>query len=133
QRRLVPRISHSGNERSPFLSAGLVLSGAYAAYFGPALGILLLGVLGLFIAQSMQHLNAIKILLAGFANFLAAATYAFLAPVEWRYALCLMAASLLGGHLGANLARRVSGETLRIAIALAGLMAASVLAVRAFG
>jgi uncharacterized protein len=133
QPRLTPRISHAGNERSPFLSVGLLLSGAYAAYFGSAVGILLLGLLSLFVADSMQHLNAMKIFLAGIANLLAAITYAFLAPVDWRYAICLMVSSLIGGRLGVKLARRVSGEALRVAIALVGLVVAAVLAVRAFG
>jgi len=48
----------------------------------------------------------------------AAVAYAFLAPVEWRYALTLMVASLVGGRTGALLARRVTGETLRLAIAV---------------
>jgi uncharacterized protein len=133
QPRLTPRISHAGNEHSPFLTAGLVFSGAYAAYFGSAVGIMLLGLLGLFVAESMQHLNAIKILLAGFANTLAALTYAFLAPVHWDYAVVLAVSSLIGGRLGAKLARRVSGETLRVVIAVLGLGVAAVLAVRAFG
>jgi uncharacterized membrane protein YfcA len=75
QPRLAKRISHAGDEHSPFLTAGLVFSGAYAAYFGSAVGILLLGLLGLFVAESIQHLNAIKILLAGFANLLATIAY----------------------------------------------------------
>ncbi|HVY97421.1 MAG TPA: sulfite exporter TauE/SafE family protein [Solirubrobacterales bacterium] len=133
QPRLNARIAGAGDERSPFLAAGLVFSGAYAAYFGSAVGILLLGLLALFVADSMQHLNGLKILLAGCANLLAAVTYAFLASVEWRYALCLMVASLLGGRLGARYARRVDGETLRVAIALLGLVVAAVLAWRAFG
>jgi uncharacterized membrane protein YfcA len=133
QPRLTARISHAGNERSPFLSAGLLLSGAYAAYFGSAVGILLLGILSLFVADTMQHLNAMKIFLAGIANLLAAVAYAFLAPVDWRYAVALMVSSLVGGRLGVKLARRVSGESLRVAIALIGLVVAVVLAVRAFG
>ena len=44
-----------------------------------------------------------------------------------------MVSSLIGGRLGANLARRVSGDVLRIGIALVGLLVAAVLAVRAFG
>jgi uncharacterized protein len=133
QPRLTPHISHAGDEHSPFLTVGLLVSGAYAAYFGSAVGILLLGLLGLFIAASMQRLNAIKILLAGIANLLAALAYAFLAPVDWRYALTLMVASLFGGRAGAQLARRVSGDTLRVAIAIIGLGVAAVLAIRAYG
>jgi uncharacterized membrane protein YfcA len=133
QPRLTPRIAHAGNEHSPFLSAGLIFSGAYAAYFGSAVGILLLGLLAVFVADTMQHLNAIKILLAGIANLLAAIAYAFLAPVDLRYAVCLAVSSLIGGRLGAKLARRVSGDVLRVGIAVIGLLVAAVLAVRAFG
>ena len=133
QPRLTPRIAHAGNEHSPFLTAGIFLSGAYAAYFGSAVGILLLGLLALFVSDSMQHLNAIKILLAGIANLLAAIAYAFLASVDWRYALCLMVSSLVGGRFGVTVARRISGELLRVGIALVGLAVAVVLAVRAFG
>ncbi|HEV7481602.1 MAG TPA: sulfite exporter TauE/SafE family protein [Solirubrobacterales bacterium] len=133
QPRLTARMSHAGDERSPWLTAGLLFSGAYAAYFGSAVGILLLGLLGLFAADSMQHLNGLKILLAGIANLLAAVAYAFLATVDWRFAVCLMVSSLVGGRLGAKLARRVNGDVLRVAIALIGLVVAAVLAWRAFG
>jgi uncharacterized protein len=133
QPRLTARMSHAGDERSSWLTAGLLFSGAYAAYFGSAVGILLLGLLGLFVADSMQHLNGLKILLAGIANLLAAVAYAFLAAVDWRFAVCLMVSSLVGGRLGAKLARRVNGDVLRIAIALIGLVVAAVLAWRAFG
>lgn len=133
QPQLTPRIAHAGNEHSPFLTAGLVFSGAYAAYFGSAVGILLLGLLALFVADSIQHLNAIKILLAGVANLLASLAYSFFADVQWKYAVCLWASSLVGGWFGAKLARRFSGEVLRVAIALGGLVVAAVLAVRAFG
>lgn len=132
QPQLTPRIAAGGNEHSPILVGGLFLAGAYAAYFGSAAGILLLGLLGLFVADSMQHLNAIKILVSGAANLLATIAYAFLAPVEWKYAVCLWIASLVGGWFGARVARRISGETLRVAIAIAGLAIAVVLALRAF-
>jgi uncharacterized membrane protein YfcA len=133
QPRLTARISQAGDEHSPLLTAGLLFSGAYAAYFGSAVGILLLGLLGLFVADSMQHLNGLKILLAGIANLLAAVAYAFLAAVDWRFAVCLMVSSLVGGRIGARYARRVDGDTLRVAIAIIGLVVAAVLAWRAFG
>jgi uncharacterized protein len=133
QPRLTARMASASDEGSPLLTAGLLLSGAYAAYFGSAVGILLLALLGLFVADSMQHLNGLKILLAGVANLLAAVAYAFLADVDWRFAVCLMVSSLIGGRLGAQLARRISGDVLRVAIALIGLIVAAVLAWRAFG
>ena len=60
QPRLTTRVSHAGNERSPYLLIGLVLAGAYAAYFGSAVGIMLIAILGLFVLDSMQRLNATR-------------------------------------------------------------------------
>jgi uncharacterized membrane protein YfcA len=131
QPRLTPRISHAGNERSPYLLGGIFFCGAYGAYFGAAVSILILAILALFVADTIQHLNGMKILLAGCANLVGAVAYAFLAPVDWRYAVTIMVSSFLGGRVGAHYARRIPGDPLRIAIAAVGLIVAAVLAVRA--
>jgi uncharacterized membrane protein YfcA len=133
QPRLARSLSHAGNEHSPFLYAGLLLAGAYAAYFGSAVGVMLLAILTLFVADSVQRLNGIKIILAGFANLLAAIAYAFLANVHWDLAVALMVSSLIGGRAGAVLARKVSGDTLRVAIAVLGLLVAAILGVQVYG
>jgi uncharacterized membrane protein YfcA len=133
QPRLVPHISHAGNERSPFLLVGIAFCGAYQAYFGSAVSILVFALLALFVADTLQHLNAIKIVLAGCSNLLAAVVFAFLAPVDWRYALTIMISSFAGGRVGAHYARRIPSDPLRISIAAIGLAVAAVLAVRAYG
>lgn len=133
QPRLVPHISHAGNERSPYLFAGIAFCGAYQAYFGSAVSILVLAILALFVADTIQHLNGMKIVIAGCSNLLAAVIYAFLAPVEWSYVAVLMVSSLLGGRVGAHYARRIPADPLRISIAVVGLVVAAVLAVEAFG
>ena len=133
QPRLARSLSHAGNERSPFLYAGLLFAGAYAAYFGSAVGVILLAILTLFVFESVQRLNGIKIILAGLANLLAAIAYAFLAPVHWSLAVALMVSSLVGGRAGAALARKVSGDALRVVIAVLGLVVAAILAVRVYG
>lgn len=132
QPRLVGHIAHAGNERSPFLIAGIFFCGAYQAYFGSAVSILVFALLALFVADTLQHLNALKIAFAGASNLLAAVIFAFLAPVNWRYAVTIMVSSFAGGRLGAHYARRIPGDPLRIAIALVGLVVAAVLAVQAF-
>jgi uncharacterized membrane protein YfcA len=131
QPRLTPRISHAGNERSPYLIGGIAFCGAYQAYFGSAVSILVFALLALFVADTFQHLNGLKILLAGCANLLAAAVYAFLAPVDWRYALTIMVSSFVGGRAGAHYARRIPPDPLRISIAAIGLVVAVILAIRA--
>ena len=132
QPRLTPRISHAGNERSPYFIAGIAFCGAYQAYFGSAVSILVFALLALFVADTLQHLNGLKILLAGCSNLLAAVVYAFLAPVDWRYALTIMVSSFAGGRVGAHFARRIPSDPLRISIAAVGLAVALVLAIRAF-
>jgi uncharacterized membrane protein YfcA len=133
QPRLTPRIAHAGNDRSPYLLGGIFVCGAYGAYFGAAVSILILALLALFIADTIQHLNGMKIVLAGGANLVGALLYAFLAPVDWRYAATIMVSSFLGGRVGAHYARRIPSRPLRLTIAAVGLVAAAVLAVRAFG
>lgn len=133
QPRLTPRISHAGNERSPYLIGGIAFCGAYQAYFGSAVSILVFALLALFVTDTLQHLNGMKILLAGCSNLLAAVVYAFLAPVDWRYALTIMVSSFVGGRIGAHYARRIPSNPLRVSIATIGLLVAAVLAVRAFG
>ena len=132
QPRLTPRISHAGNEHSPYLTAGIAFCGAYQAYFGSAVSILVFALLALFVADTLQHLNGLKILLAGCSNLLAAVVYAFLAPVDWRYAVTIMVSSFVGGRIGAHYARRIPSDPLRISIAAVGLVVALVLAIRAF-
>lgn len=133
QPRLVPHISHAGNERSPYLIAGIAFCGAYQAYFGSAVSILVFALLALFVADTLQHLNALKIAFAGCANLLAAVVFAFLAPVEWRYAVTIMVSSFVGGRVGAHYARRIPSDPLRISIAAIGLAVAAVLALRVVG
>jgi hypothetical protein len=132
QPRLTPRIAHAGNDRSPYLLAGIFFCGAYGAYFGAAVSILILAILALFVTDTLQHLNGMKIVLAGAANLAGALLYAFLAPVEWRYALTIMVSSFAGGRIGAGYARRIPSDPLRLAIAAVGLVVAAVLAARAF-
>jgi len=132
QPRLTSRLSHAGNEHSPYLTAGLLFCGAYGAYFGSAVSILLFAILALFVADTLQHLNAMKIILIGCANLLAAVAYALLAPVKWSYVAVLMVSSLAGGRVGAHYARRIPSDPLRIGIAVFGLVVALVLAVQAF-
>jgi uncharacterized membrane protein YfcA len=132
QPRLTPRIAHAGNEHSPYLTAGIAFCGAYQAYFGSAVSILVFALLALFVADTLQHLNGLKILIAGCSNLLAAVIYAFLAPVDWRYAVTIMVSSFIGGRVGAHYARRIPSDPLRISIAAVGLVVAVVLAVRAF-
>jgi uncharacterized membrane protein YfcA len=108
----------------------VLLISVYGGYFGAAIGVLLIAVLGLFLHDSLQRNNALKTSLTVVVNGVAAATFSFLGPVVWSAALTLAVATGLGGMLGAVIARRLSDRALRWAVVVIGLAAAVYSAVR---
>jgi uncharacterized protein len=117
------------HRRWALLLAVLLIS-VYGGYFGAAIGVLLIAVLGLFLHDSLQRNNALKTSLTVVVNGVAAATFSFLGPVVWSAALTLAVATGLGGMLGAVIARRLSDRALRWAVVAIGLAAAVYSAVR---
>jgi uncharacterized membrane protein YfcA len=117
------------HRRWALLLAVLLIS-VYGGYFGAAIGVLLIAVLGLFLHDSLQRNNALKTSLTVVVNGVAAATFSFLGPVVWSAALTLALATGLGGMLGAVIARRLSDRALRWAVVAIGLAAAVYSAVR---
>jgi uncharacterized membrane protein YfcA len=98
-------------------------TGVYGGYFGAAQGVLLLGFLGLFLAESIQRQNALKNVLAGVTNLVAAAFFVAAAHVDWWAAGLIAAGSALGGVLGARVGRRLSAPVLRATIVAVGVAA----------
>ncbi len=111
----------SGHARWLWVAVGL--TGVYGAYFGAAQGVLLIAVLGLGTALTLQHANAVKNVLAGAANLVAAVAFAFVAPVSWEAAGLVAIGSTLGGWLGARVARRLPVPVLRGVVVAVGVLA----------
>lgn len=122
------RIRRSGagetQHRHPALAVATFGSAVYGAFFGAGLGVMVLGVLGLFIDDQLQRLNALKGVLSLIINVVAAVYFAIAAPVAWMAALVMLPASLVGGVLGVALARRLPSTGLRVAVVLIGVAAA---------
>ncbi len=104
--------------------AGQTLAAVYGGYFGAALGVAVLALLGLTLDDSLQRLNALKALLQLVIGSVAAIGFVLLTPVAWGAVAIVGSASLIGGRVGAHLARRVSDRTLRTGIVVYGLAAA---------
>lgn len=98
-------------------------SGIYGGYFGAAQGILLLSILGLTIDDSLQRLNAIKVVAATIVNLVAGIVFMFAANVSWDAAGLIAAGSLVGGILGARFGRRLPPAALKLVIVAVGLTA----------
>jgi uncharacterized membrane protein YfcA len=103
---------------------GQTLAAVYGGYFGAALGVAVLALLGTFLDDTLQRLNALKALLQLVIGATAALGFALLTPVAWGAAAIVGAASLAGGLVGARLARRVSDRLLRGGIVAYGVVAA---------
>jgi uncharacterized membrane protein YfcA len=104
----------------------------YGGYFGAAAGVLLLALVLLGTGEGLPRSNAVKNVVLGSANAVAALGFVLLSPVAWSAALPLALGCLVGGRLGPRVVRRVPQTALRRLIALAGLALAAVLAVDAY-
>ncbi len=93
----------------------------YGGYFGAAAGVMLLALLLVALPVSLLQGNAIKNVLLGVSNAVAAIGFAIFAPVDWRAVLPLAAGALVGSRLGPVVARHLPATALRVGIALAGL------------
>ena len=102
-------------------------AGVYGGYFGAAQGVLLMAVLGIGVADSMQRHTATKNVLALLVNAVAAVVFIAVADVDWAVAGLIALGSVVGGQLGATVGRRLSPSLLRAVIALVGLTALVVL------
>lgn len=115
---------HSPTERvTPLLWSATFATGVYGGYFGAAQGVLLMGVFGVLLAESLQRQNALKNVLAGLVNALAALVFVATAHMDWAAAGLVAAGSVLGGLLGARIGRRLPPNVLRGVIVVVGIAA----------
>jgi uncharacterized protein len=98
-------------------------TGVYGGYFGAAQGILLLGILGVALAQDLQRTNALKNVLAALVNGVAGVYFIIAAHVAWGPAGIIAGASIVGGQLGARYGRRLPPAGLRAVIVAVGILA----------
>ncbi len=103
------------------LTVGVFLVAVYGGYFGAAAGVLLLAFLTIATAESLARDNAMKNLLVGLANAVAATAFVIFGPVRWVPVIPLAIGCLLGGRLGPTIVRRVPPRPLRALIACGGL------------
>jgi len=107
--------------RSPVLAVAQFFGGIYGAFFGAGLGVMMLAVLGLFIRDDLQRVNALKGMMSLIINVVAALYFAFFGPVSWVAAAVMVPASAVGGFAGVTLARRLRPAALRTVVVVFGV------------
>lgn len=110
--------------RLMLLTGGTFAVGIYGGYFTAAQGILLIGVMGAILPETLQRMNGAKNLLALIVNIVAAVMYTTLRfdQINWAAAGLIAVGSLVGGVLGARYGRRLSPTALRGTIVVVGLI-----------
>lgn len=108
----------------------LFLAGAYGGYFGGALGVILIGVLALTVHDTLRRINALKTVLSLTASTVTILLFGLLAPVNWAGVAVVAPATLVGGLLGARVARRLDERVLRACVVIFGVGVSIYLALR---
>jgi uncharacterized membrane protein YfcA len=111
------------------LPVGLFAVGVYNGYFGAASGIMLLALLMITVESRFTRANALKNVLLGVSDVIAAGMFIAFGPIDWPSAVALGSGFLIGGAIGPALARRAPAGLLRVGISLTGLALAVVLLV----
>lgn len=119
-RRLAARTGSKSPHGGPLLVAGVIATGVYGGYFGAAQGVILIGLLGIFLEDTLQRLNGAKNVLAALVNGVAAAVFVVAAHVAWGAALLLAVGATVGGQVGARMGRRIPTPLLRLLIVVVG-------------
>ncbi|HEY1672903.1 MAG TPA: sulfite exporter TauE/SafE family protein [Streptosporangiaceae bacterium] len=108
----------------PVLWAGVCGSGIYGGYFGAAQGVLMIGLLGIFLDEPLQRINGLKNVLTFVVNGTAAIVFIAVTHVDWILAGLIAVGSTIGGYFGARYGRRLPPMALRILIVVIGVIAA---------
>ncbi|HTZ08901.1 MAG TPA: sulfite exporter TauE/SafE family protein [Acidimicrobiales bacterium] len=123
------RRRHRRPHGGPALFGSVFATGVYGGYFGAAQGVILISLLGIFLPDDLQRLNAAKNVLALVVNGVAAVLFIALTHVSWEAAGLVAAGSVVGGQVGGRLGRRVPAPLLRVVIVVVGVVAAVILLV----
>ena len=124
--------AHAGRGDSWWLPLAIFAIAIYGGYFGAAAGTLMLATLLLTTGEGLPRSNAMRNVVLGVANGVAAVGFVLFASIVWSAALPLAMGLFLGALLGPRIVRVAPQTALRRVIALAGLGLAVYLAVEAY-
>ncbi|MBO0828842.1 MAG: sulfite exporter TauE/SafE family protein [Streptosporangiales bacterium] len=114
---------HGEKDHIGAVLVGAFLCSVYGGYFGAAQGVIIMALLGIFLHDHLQRLNAVKNVSTTVVNLVAALLFVFVAHVAWLVSALLAAGSVIGGQIGAKVGRRLPPLALRVVIVVVGLVA----------
>jgi hypothetical protein len=120
-RRALDRGSVHPRTRPVLLVAGVFAASVYGGYFGAAMGVMFLAVLGLALPVSLAHTNGLRTVLSMIVNGIAAVVFLLHGGLAWAAAGFLALGSLVGGVAGARLALALPAPALRVVVVAVGV------------
>jgi uncharacterized membrane protein YfcA len=97
----------------------------YIGYFGAGAGFLIMSALALFGIEEMRALNSMKVLAACLSNLCAVITFVASGAVVWKYCFVSMVICGVGGYIGAQYARKMNPNVLRLIVVGTGCLMAA--------
>lgn len=129
-------IGHSHRQPSPMVFGGIIafqfLVALYGGYFGAGIGILMLSSLALMGMGDIHQMNALKSLLASAINGMSVVVFLAYGKIDWRYAVPMIVTAIVGGFVGASVARRLNKNLVRYSVVVIGFVLASYYFARPF-
>lgn len=141
-RRLVARRAAeeliAGHDELPVRGKGLVVAvffqflvSIYGGYFGAGIGILMLATFGILGFSNIHRMNALKNLLGGLINVVAAVWFAVSGlidwPRDWPRVAVMAGGALAGYYLGATYSQKLPQKAVRTMITAIGLLITAVM------
>lgn len=119
-------IGQPHQQPSTMVFAGIIgfqfLVALYGGYFGAGIGILMLSSLALMGVGDIHRMNALKSLFASAINGMSVVLFIAYNKVDWKYAVQMIACAIVGGFLGASVARRLNKNYVRYSVIAIGVV-----------
>ena len=128
-RRLPPEDAGVPRRDPVWIYVALFFATVYGGYFGGALGVILVGVLG-FALHRLQLANALKSALSAVTATVTLVVFGFFGDVHWDVVAVAAPAALVGGFVGARIATRIPTTPLRVFIVVFGVAVSIYLFIR---
>ncbi len=104
----------------------------YGGYFGAGIGILMLASLGFIGLQDIHEMNALKTILGGLINLVAAVWFVFAGLIHWPQAGVMTVGAFAGYYLGSHYSQKIPQARVRQIITAIGLILSGVTFYREF-
>lgn len=99
----------------------IALAATYGGYFGAGMGVMVLAVLGVVLADNLIRINALKQTVSLVVNISAAVVFVVAGPVDWPLALVMAVGALAGGVLGGLVSTKIPPAVLRWTVVVIGV------------